>query len=182
MARGRSFNRGGARPRRPMDWVTGEIDSTVSGNATPEALCGWLCAAQLRNDFTDPTLMALRVWGSAIPVGATTGANSVFAMGLIAWNFTLAPDGSANIPSECPLLINDPFADSAHCQDEDWIYQWFLPSAGGETSSNIHYIEAAERVSKARRRLGNDSGILFVVQALGTSYQYHFHARALIKE
>ncbi len=167
-----------ARPRRPMDWISGEIDSDVAGLASGFGQCGWLCASQLSDQFTDPTLMAVRVWGSARNE-QTTGASSVFAMGIIAWNFTRAPDGSAIVPTECPDLINVPGV----CQDEDWIYRWFLPSAGNEPAGTIHYINDSEdRMSKARRRLGNDKGLLFVVQSALTNYTYHFHASALIKE
>jgi hypothetical protein len=64
------------------------------------------------------------------------------------------------------------------------MYQWLLPSAGGETSSAtfLRYIEDGDRLSKARRRLGNDKGLLLVAQGAATAYNFHIHIRALIKE
>ncbi len=180
--RARGFSRGGSKPRRPMDWVAGEIDSTTGGAAGSTPGCSWLCdPGEMVRDFTDPTLMALRVWGQARPNGATT-ALSVFGLGIISWNFTTDADGVAVVPTQCPRLFNLP---GQGCQDEDWIYQWIIPSAGGEDSTTGRQTvnDGADRQSKARRRLGNDRGILFVVQALGVvNYDYHFHARALIKE
>ncbi len=177
MPRARTYA-GGGRPRRPMDWISGEIDSDVNGPSTGTASCGWLCAAQLSDQFTDPTLMAMRVWGAARAQGPTS-PSAVFAMGIISWSFTRAPDGSALVPTECPDLINAPGV----CQDEDWIYRWYLPSPGGEGSANIHYLlDNDDRLSKARRRLGNNMGLLFVVQSKVQTYDYHFHASALIKE
>ncbi len=165
-----------ARPRRPMDWISGEIDSVVTGNSGSISKCGWLCAGQLSDQFTDPTLMAIRVWGGITNLGSSA-ADHVFGMGIIAWNFTRAPDGSAFVPSECPDLINDPGV----CQDEDWIYRWFVPSPGEPAGQVVRVADSEDRMSKARRRLGNDKGLLFVVQSIGP-YAYHFHASALIKE
>jgi hypothetical protein len=100
-------------------------------------------------------------------------------MGVIAWSFTRGPGGTALNPTQCPDLINI----AGVCQDEDWIYRWFLPSSGGENIGDVHYLlDSADRMSKARRRLGNNMGLLFVVQAESNSYEYHFHASALIKE
>jgi hypothetical protein len=161
-----------------MDWISGEIDSITSSPAAEVSSCGWLCAAQLSDQFTDPTLMALRVWGSATTINATT-EQTVMAMGIIAWNFTRHPDGSALVPSECPDLINLPGV----CQDEDWIYRWYLPISGAVPVGSAFYInDANDRMSKARRRLGNDTGLLFVVQSFVSNFKFHFHASALIKE
>jgi hypothetical protein len=164
-----------------MDWVQGEIDSQTMGAGSGQMLdCAWLCAAQLSDQFTDPTLMALRIWGSASNT-SLTAPNSVFAVGLIAWSFIRAADGSAAIPTECPDLIN--LSAAVVCQDEDWIYWWYLPSAGNEPGGTIYYLnDGGDRISKARRRLGNNMGLLFVVQSAATFYNYHFHAAALIKE
>jgi hypothetical protein len=42
--------------------------------------------------------------------------------------------------------------------------------------------DSEDRMSKARRRLGNNMGLLFVVQSAVSNYDYHIHASALIKE
>jgi hypothetical protein len=39
-----------------------------------------------------------------------------------------------------------------------------------------------DRMSKAKRRLGNDKGILLVGETLVTSARIHAHVRCLIKE
>jgi hypothetical protein len=165
-----------------MDWIVGEIDSSTVGLAGTPPVCAWVCdPPQLTNDFTDPTLMALRVWGSCQPTG-TTSPTSAFAFGVIAWNYVTDPaTGQAVLPNPCPRLINT-FPQG--CQDEDWVYQWLVPSAGGEpaTAASVRYIEGSERLSKARRRLGNDKGLLMVAQGATSSYNFHIHVRALIKE
>ncbi len=172
-----------ARPRRPMDWIAGEIDSSTAGGAGTPPVCAWLCEPKvLAEHFTDPTAMAVRVWGSARPL-QTTVPVSAFAFGVIAWNFVTDPTtGLAVLPNPCPRLIN---TGPQGCQDEDWMYQWLLPSAGGETSSAtfLRYInDGDDRISKARRRLGNDKGLLLVAQGVGVAYDFHVHVRALIKE
>jgi hypothetical protein len=161
-----------------MDWVSGEIDSVIQGTlSTLTPTCRWVCEeGDLVKNFTDPTLMATRVWGSTRPNGTTT-ANDVIAFGIIAWNFTRDATGTLVIPTECPDLFNDP-----DCQDEDWVYRYFRPSSGGEGPGDVLYLnDSDDRMSKARRRLGNDQGILMVVQGVG-AFHFHFHASFLIKE
>ncbi len=180
MARGRGSSRGGnARPRRPMDWIKGEIDSSQAGLAYGTPVCKWLCdPEQLRHEFTDPTLMATRVMGMVrAETGAIISDSTVFAAGLIAWNFTTDGAGASVHPSECPRLLD------IECQDEDWIWTWYAPFVNGSSPSQV--IASGNHDSKARRRLGNDSGLLFVVQTFGSppvNFHYHFHARCLIKE
>ncbi len=178
MGRQRLMTRGGsARPRRPMDWIRGGIDSVGTGQAAQTPLCDWLCdPAELRDEFTDPTLMVVRVAGMH-QATAATGGQAVFGFGIIAWNFATDGAGNSLVPTQCPRLFDD------ECQDEDWIYRSITPYVAGITG--FGQVDGGEAsMSKARRRLGNDKGLLLVVQSAtaGDVFNYHYHVRALIKE
>ncbi len=166
---------GGGRPRRPMDWIKGEIDSTQVGNpstALPD--CKWLCdPEELRHEFTDPTLMHTKVSGMAINLTAPVDNTAVFALGLIAWNFATDAAGNALTPTQCPRMLD------IECQDEDWIWTWYAPLA---YPAGIVITTIGQSDSKAMRRLGNDKGLLLVAQSIALNFEYHAHVRCLIKE
>ncbi len=178
MARGRGYRAGGgtARPRRPMDWIVGHVDSVDIGQAMLAPTCKWLCdPAELRDEFTDPTLMAVRVAGQVSPGSATSG-QAAFGFGIIAWNFATDGAGNSLVPTECPRLFDE------ECQDEDWIYRNLAVYTSGFTG--YFTVNGEDGLSKARRRLGNDKGLLLVVQSATAAdqFNFHYHVRALIKE
>ena len=174
--RGFSLNRSG-RPRRPMDWIVGDMDSTSSQAANPTPFCDWLCdPVTMAEQFTDPTLMATRVAIHAAPQSSPPSSLHGFGFGIIAWNFATDAAGAALMP-QCPRLFGDT------CQDEDWIFKWLSPRVTGDDSVSGNGGADSVIESKARRRLGNDKGILLVVQTMGSiAFDYHAHVRCLIKE
>ncbi len=167
--------RGSGRPRRPMDWVCGEIDSETGGVSSPTAVCEWLGnPAEFKDIFTDPTAMALRVWGQTSPTVQVSNSVAVFAFGIIAWNYTIDAAGNTVVPTECPNPIDQ-------C-DADWLYLYLRPSVVSDSGAVLVGTTESDRVSRARRRLGNDRWLLLVASSKAANYNYHFHVRALIKE
>ncbi len=166
--RGNRVITGGGRPRRPMDWECGDFDAVAGNNR----LCRWLIPpSQFRERYTDPTLMSTMVWLSlAIPAqGDNTG---VVAFGIIVVSAFDDVDPSADA---CPGPISD-------C-NADWVYLNVAPGftyGARETSMNTEL----DRRSQAKRRLGNDKGILLVYEGLflTTPGDFHAHVRCLIKE
>jgi hypothetical protein len=163
-----------------MDWVCAQVFFRFL-QVNRKAGGYVLTAEQNRFDFTDPTLMASR-WFMNFgrdTAGAITEPVQL-AMGLIAWS---DHDGAPPIEAELPGPLSD-------C-NLDWINRYVItfpattvsnPSDGpGPTWDNTH-------LSKAKRRLGNDRGLLLVFEAGSetSSVIEQFNAtvdvRCLIKE
>ncbi len=173
MPRGRG-NRtivGGGRPRRPMDWICGDLN--VEGFSNPDRVCKWLVPpSELREGFTDPTLMSTMVWLTLIPQGQPTSTAPIAGFGIIV---VFVFDDAEPVGDACPGPITDCSA--------DWVYlNYYLatPGIGGGVSMGTEL----DRRSQAKRRLGNDKGILFVFEAFGASQNFfgYAHVRCLIKE
>ena len=149
-----------------MDWICG--DATLNGVSVDTA-CTWLVPpSDLRTQFTDPTLMSTMVWGSVAPT-TSAGSGAVAGFGIIVWSAT--PDDS--VPTECPGPITE-------CE-YDWLYLHIYPMLPG-TAVALFNGDNLDRRSQAKRRLGNDKGILLVAQSLVTTSNFHYHVRCLIKE
>ncbi len=163
------FNRptGSSRPTRPMDWVSGELNEVQVG-AT--AFCQWLVLpSYLKENFTDPTAMALRVWATASMTGAGI-TDAIAGVGIIAWDSV-----SDATPAPCPGPLTNP--------ELDWMWLWKVPVTGTTPNTTFYNDRCdSDRGSKARRKLGNQTSLLIVVQSLVLDFRYHIHARALIKE
>ncbi len=155
-----------------MDWYCGDFNGLIAPG-TGNIQCDWLILpSELHEQTTDPTLMATRVALAAEVAGGGTLTNneSIVALGIIAWNYV-----DDTIPTPCPGPLRD-------C-DADWIYWWAAP--GVPTTSGVFHTNGGADtniLSKARRRLGNDQSLLIAVESLVQSYNFHLHARCLIKE
>ncbi len=168
--RGNRLIANSGRPRRPMDWECGELDSTLTANSKE---CKWLIPpSALRDGYTDPTLMASMVWlqMSVTVPGPDSSSVSGFGIIVVSAFSDVDPFGDG-----CPGPLTDCSA--------DWVCLAFNPVAVNTaapvtfTASDYH-----DRMSKAKRRLGNDKGILLVGETLVTSARIHAHVRCLIKE
>ena len=160
------------RPRRPMDWECGDYD--VSNLGVESANCHWAIPPSVfRDGYTDPTLMASIIYAQIGPLGAST-VSSTFGIGLIVWNGVDDTDPPAG---ECPQPITN-------C-DADWIWHWIVPAIAGQGNGFSYQNWSADGLirSKAKRRLGNDKGLLWASENRGpVAAQLHAHGRFLIKE
>ncbi len=158
---------GGGRPRRPMDWICGDFDATVDATK----VCRWLVPpSTLREQFTDPTLMSTMVWLSLGASSAPATNTSVGGFGIIVVS---AFDDADPTLDACP----GPFTDC----DADWVYLNFATATQGSRTFTTMNSEL-DRRSQAKRRLGNDKGILLVFESNNFSFDGHAHVRCLIKE
>ncbi len=172
-ARGGRAIAGGGRPRRPMDWECGHIDGTqAAGTKT----CKWLVLPSvLRDKYTDPTLMASMVWGVSSISGTGPVSAPVHGFGIIVVS---AFDDADPLAAACPGPLTD-------C-NADWVYLFYdtvsvagaspFVNTGGPAGCDL------DRRSSAKRRLGNDKGILLVSEAEEGGFLFHYHVRCLIKE
>ena len=159
----------GSRPARPLDWVCAQFDVTAGNGIS----CAWLMdPLEVLETFTDPTLMATRTFLSVRNSG-TQGVDGGFAaFGIIAW------DGiSAAPPTDCPGPLSD-------C-DFDWINRIVAPVVAGATVGFMNpNIFDNTHLSKARRRLPSQTGLLVVFEGEGLTNNQNYGAdvRCLIKE
>ncbi len=197
----RNFRSGG-RPARPMDWVHRANAFTVSTAGNPP-VCDWLIPPdEIQREYTDPTLVRLRIHVAVL--NPTVIANKIDAVGsgfvshvgfgVIKWQgipqprsiaFAESDDsalasgevGVSQLPNPCP----DPILDG----ELDWIWRWtaiLLPGSGQGSTVNYNGDSHATE-SQAMRRMGNDSGLLFVVTNFTDSQvEAGYDARMLIKE
>ena len=168
--RGNRSITGGGRPRRPMDWECGDEDGQVAVNTKS---CRWLVAPSiLRDGYTDPTLMSTMVWHFARILQASA-AGSIVALGIIVWNGVTDVDPAGD---ECPGPITS-------CE-ADWVWLMLYPLVPGSATNTLLETGGQEldRRSQAKRKLGNDKGILLVVETVGVAADFHVHTRHLIKE
>ncbi len=168
-----------SRPVRPMDWECAQ-SSLVLGTAafgSKNTVCTYaVLPSNLRQFYTDPTLMASRAY-LAIRSALNQDSGATFAgIGLIAWDDTNDFCSSVDAP--------DPILDC----NLDWINRWvaIFPSgsnAGTFANPNIFDIT---HLSKAKRRLGNQKGLLLTFSAYTTgavnTISFGIDIRCLIKE
>jgi hypothetical protein len=186
-----------------MDWAHRANNFIAAAQGNPP-FCEWLLPPdEVQREYTDPTLIRLRihvavfnptaVGGSTNPPGI--GNLSHVGFGVIKWqgipqprssSYAEADDTSlvggeasvALLPNPCP----DPLLDG----ELDWIWRWtaiLLPGSG--TGSTVNYNgDTSATESSAMRRLGNDGGILFVVanHTNVENLEVGYDARMLIKE
>ncbi len=152
-----------------MDWYCGDYEGVVPAGT---AVCDWLILPSLLHEnTTDPTLMATRV-AAQMNIQVQADNTSIAAIGIIAWNHV-----DDIVPVDCPGPLSN-------C-DFDWIWWYAVPATAAVSPGHLWGNGGADTtiLSKARRRLGNDSSLLVVVEALGTgSWDFHMHARLLVKE
>jgi len=153
-----------------MDWECGDEDGIVAADTKN---CRWLVPPSiLRDGYTDPTLMSTMVW-LAFLANAVPTSGDIAGFGIIVWNGVSDVDPAGD---ECPGPITS-------CE-ADWVYLFLHPMVAG---SNIALTAAGtgnelDRRSQARRKIGNDKGILFVAETVGIAGEFHIHTRHLIKE
>ncbi len=159
-----------SRPLRGMDWG----GANVGNGATTQVGIGWIFPPSIvQGDYVDPTLMALRLDFTYRLNAAAAG--HIVGFGVIAWD-----NKDDTIPAATPLPIGNP--------QLDWIIvaRSSVPS-GTPTGTTVFYHNenAVNTYSKARRRLGNQTGLLYVLEitpAASVNVNYTFSARYLIKE
>ncbi len=166
--RGNRMIVGAGRPKRPMDWECGDLSASVGDGVK---LCKWLIPpSELRDRYTDPTLMASMVWGgmsTSDPTVDTTGG-----FGIIVWSAASDVDPTGD---ECPGPLTQ-------C-DADWAYTFYGPFTPTPGRVSLYCNTELDRRSSAKRRIGNDKGILLVAETFETpGIAFHFHVRCLIKE
>ena len=165
-----------------MDWECGDMDSTELGfteGVEGGGRCKWLIDPfDIHQDYTDPTLMALRVSTVLKATVDPPNDSALIAVGIISWNYLAADAAPTQTPDPCPSPIHD-------CE-LDWAWLWTVPLVAGTAGvQNIYHFATGpgdDIVSKARRRLGNDRSLLMVVDSYAVGARFHVHARALIKE
>jgi hypothetical protein len=153
-----------------MDWG----GAYVGNGATTQVGVGWIFPPTIvQGDYVDPTLMALRMDFTYRINAASPG--HVIGVGVLAWD-----SRNDTIPATVPLPISDP--------QLDWIIvaRSSIPS-GTPTGTTVFYHNenAVNTYSKARRRLGNQTGLLYVFEiAPGASVNINYTVsfRFLIKE
>ena len=152
-----------------MDWECGDFNG---GLAADTRACHWLVPpSELRDGYTDPTLMATMAWGRF--AGTPNSAGDIAAFGIIVVS---AFDDADPVGDACPGPITD-------C-NADWIYLHYVPYVpfAGSLVVSGPDVSELDRRSSARRRLGNDKGILLVAENVGIAVDFHWHVRCLIKE
>jgi len=108
----------------------------------------------VRDFFHDPTLMLSRlVW--QIRQGATQATTAGFwGIGLIAWS-----DVNDTVPTDPPGPVTDGYL--------DWIFNHITPVPIGTAALLYGPPDNASIISKAKRRLGDDKGILLCLETVG---------------
>ncbi len=162
-----------------MDWENARMDCVlIPGNS----FCSdWaLYPSVVQELYTDPTLMASRWFVSA---SADTGlveflTGAAIGIGLIAWSGRF--DTSVVGGPDTPLPLSD--------GNLDWILRYVLPIPSGynPAADQLHG-EAMwdnHHLSKAKRRLGQDHGILMVAESkqITNFWSINIDVRMLIKE
>ncbi len=154
-----------------MDWECGELEVGLAAN---EKFCRWLIPpSELRDKYTDPTLMSSMVWGMMSHTADVADASSLGAFGIIVVS---AFDDAELTGANCPGPISDCSA--------DWAYLFLGPTAVAGSSTVSYSIGSCDldRRSQAKRRLGNDKAILLVAETKSDFFYMHLHVRCLIKE
>ncbi len=157
-----------ARPARPMDWEFVQAAQVLPSSSIAGV---WVVLpSRIRNTYTDPTLMASR-WFLGMRASVATGSAGFAGFGLIAWDAT-----TDAIPSPLP----DPIQDG----ELDWINRAIAPLVGVPAETSIDWNLDNVHLSKAKRRLGANKGILLVFSTVASSGSIRFGAdvRCLIKE
>ncbi len=151
-----------------MDWECGQLAEAVPATGKT---CRWLIPpSEFRTGYTDPTLMSTMVWVN-MRQDATAAAGHLIAFGVIVWN---AASDAELVGDLCPGPISD-------C-DADWVYLFFGPNTLEAQVRNWSPTGDLDRRSQAKRRIGNDRGILLVGETVGVAGFVHAHVRCLIKE
>jgi hypothetical protein len=151
-----------------MDWECAWANASFGNTAA----CDWLLGPLLlASTYTDPTLMVTRNVVSFLLPFTQAGA-AIIGFGLIAW------DGvDDNPPAGCPGPITG-------C-NMDWISRVVVPiPAGLAPSSFMGPVVDQAYVSKARRRLPTQTGLLLVWEGQGLNgfVESTVDVRCLIKE
>ncbi len=157
------------RPVRPMDWECAQL--ATNALPTDGISCAWVVLPSvMRGRYTDPTLMASRWWLDGT-VAAQGAAGGFLGVGLIAWD---SPTDAT--PALCPDPLDQ-------C-DLDWITRHVWPRAATQGAALLNGVTFdLDHLSKAKRRLGNQSSILYVASSTGAgAATFAADIRVLIKE
>jgi hypothetical protein len=134
-----------------MDWG-GYAFLNQTAITAGSSFASWIISPEtIATSFVDPTIMAIRAQVGNTPVSA--GAY-IAAHGIIAWSGT----DLVTLPNPLPSPLTDP--------ELDWM--WHQYSGGTDstiaTSPGIQTLmfDISEKLSKARRRMGNQMGLLYV--------------------
>ncbi len=182
----RRANRGSGRPARGMDWGAAQFD--VSGAAGPFTAPGYVFPpTQVRDFSTDPTVMALRVRYTLFVQAQQSATVSPIYVGFGIIKHVNPIDTVNTLPAN---VLPNPVTDG----DMDWLLRIILPIpyntfVGGRNGTFFNTLDT-EYQSQARRRMGNDSGLLAVLttvaptggQVGGTAFDFAADVRFLVKE
>jgi len=165
-------NRGRAAGRArtgSFDWE----NVLVSGSALANAIVGdWaLLPSAVRTEYTDPTLYATRLFARLNTRGAVgVSPPSAVAIGLIDWS---AFDDSLPI-------FPGPITDG----NLDWIVRYVEPLAPTMPTDGTIFslVLDTTHLSKARRRLGAENGILVVFETSNIIGDFAADVRMLLRE
>jgi hypothetical protein len=151
-----------------MDWECAQFGASLGVNGCQAQFV--VAPSVVRDLYTDPTLFATR-WFVQIVTGAG-GLNFNAAIGIIAWDSIddIPPTGASEVP--CPLT---------HC-NLDWIVRYAVPSATGSGALVTNLVLDSTHLSKARRRLGNQTGILIVAETDGLAANFGADVRCLLRD
>jgi len=169
--RRRAFSGRSARPARPMDWEGAAVSISLLGPGLMAA--GYILPPSIvRTRYTDPTLMATRIFLQCQNGAQTAGVWGELGFGLIAWTDV---NDTAPAPGDIPSPLTN--------LDADWIWRYVQPIAPGAALDNNGQFLDSVHMSKAKRRLGNDKGLLMVFHNFAASNAaFYADARCLIKE
>jgi len=183
-----------------MEWGGFARAASVFGHPTGlTRIGGWVIPPdRIQRDHEDPTVMAMRVKitsrliGTAeAPGGANLSATSPcgFFFGIIDWGgvpaFEDADLYSTVAPTPAPTSTEMP--DPVINANMDWLYRYAGVVASTTTSGTLTFNGSndLEYLSKAKRRMGNHKGLLWVATAFdnnqANAYAFSFDVRYLLK-
>jgi hypothetical protein len=154
-----------------MDWEGAQISTT--GLAASQKASGYVVLPSAVRDFyTDPTLMFTHVYLQMKTEQATGSPWGAIGLGIITWSDI---NDVAPLSADAPGPINN--------TDLDWIWRFVQPVGPLSASSYYGQLLDSSTMSKAKRRLGSDHGILVVAENLtSASLAFYMDVRVLIKE
>ncbi len=151
-----------------MDWGGGFVTATFTGTSVASAYL--LPPLAARNSYVDPTIMRI-LMRFGLRIDFVSSNNSAIVAGVIAWD-----DVNDTVPTDPPL----PFANP----ELDWMIRSpiLLPTAAAQ-GSVVYQQDDTFAQSSAKRRLGNQSGLLLVVQSgSNATVSWGVDVRYLLKE
>jgi hypothetical protein len=151
-----------------MDWGGAAVAATFTGTSVSSAYL--LPPLAARGSYVDPTIMRI-LMRFGLRIDFVSSNNSSIVAGVIAWD-----DVNDTVPTDPPLPRSNP--------ELDWMIRspiLLLPAAA--QGSLIYQQDDTFAQSSAKRRLGNQSGLLLVVESgSNATVSWGVDVRYLLKE